>query len=168
MPLSEKMLMHGEKNVRTTRTHVKVLLLPFVILLAVAFATSYGAFTVDDAGNGYVRWTILGVAAVVLIVFVVVPFLRWYLWTYTLTTQRIVEQRGILTRTGRIIPLSRINDVSFEKNLNDRVLGCGTLIIHNASEEQGLQLKDIPSIEDFHRNVSDLVFKNQHQDDEKA
>ena len=50
------------------------------------------------------------------------PFLRWYLWTYTLTNKRIVEQKGILTRTGRVIPLSRINDVAYEKNLNDRIL----------------------------------------------
>ena len=77
----------------------------------------------------------------------VIPFLRWFLWTYTLTNKRIVEQKGILTRTGRVIPLSRINDVAFEKNLNDRILGCGTLVIHDASEQAGLELRDIPHIE---------------------
>ncbi len=82
-------------------------------------------------------------------------------WTYTLTNKRIVEQKGLLTRTGRIIPLNRVNDVAFEKNLNDRILGCGTLIIHDASEQAGLQLRDIPRIEAFHRTVSNLVF-DQH------
>jgi uncharacterized membrane protein YdbT with pleckstrin-like domain len=87
----------------------------------------------------------------------VVPFLRWYLWTYTLTNKRIVEQRGILTRSGRVIPLSRINDVAFEKNLNDRILGSGTLVIHDASDQAGLELRDIPRIEDMHRTVTTLV-----------
>ena len=35
MALSPKMLMTGEENLTTTRTHVKVLFLPFVLLLAV-------------------------------------------------------------------------------------------------------------------------------------
>ena len=87
------------------------------------------------------------------------PFLKWLTWTYTLTNKRIVEQKGILTRTGRVIPLSRINDVAYEKNLNDRILGCGTLIIHDASEQAGLELDDIPRVEAFHRTVTNLVFE---------
>ncbi|EFQ83772.1 hypothetical protein HMPREF0063_11435 [Aeromicrobium marinum DSM 15272] len=166
MALSPKMLMTGEENLTTTRTHVKVLFLPFVLLLAVAFLGAFGAAQVGDSGDGYVRWAIIGVAVLVFLWFVFVPFLRWYLWTYTLTTQRIVEQKGILTRTGRVIPLSRINDVSFEKNLNDRILRCGTLVIRSASEEQGLLLRDIPRVEEFHRSVSDLVARAHRTSDE--
>ncbi len=79
MALSEKMLMTGEHNIQTTRTHVKALFLPFVVLLVVAFAGSFGAAQAGDAGGGYVRWTIIGLAVVVLLWSSVVPFLRWYL-----------------------------------------------------------------------------------------
>lgn len=166
MALSEKMLMTGEHNIQTTRTHVKALFLPFVVLLLVAFAGAFGAAQAGDTGDGYVRWAIIAIAVVVLVWFSVIPFLRWYLWTYTLTNRRIVEQKGILTRHGRVIPLSRINDVSYEKNLNDRILRSGTLIVHNAADEEGMKLDDIPSVEQFHRRISDLVFEVQNQNDD--
>ena len=166
MALSRKLMMDGESVITTTRTHVKALLVPLVVLLVVAFAGGFLAAQAGDAGGGAVRWVVVGAAVVLVLWFSVLPFLRWLLWTYTLTDRRIVEQKGILTREGRIIPHSRINDVSFEKNLNDRVLGSGTLIIHNASDEAGLQLRDIPHIEDFHRTVSNLVFGSQAQTDE--
>lgn len=168
MALSRKLMLDGEQIVVTTRTHLKVLLVPFVILLAVAFAGGFLAAQVGDAGDGVVRWVVIGIAVVLVLWGSVLPFVRWFLWTYTLTNKRIVEQKGILTREGRVIPLSRINDVSFEKNLNDRILGCGTLIIHNASEEAGLELRDIPRIEGFHRTVSNLVFDAHRQSDESV
>lgn len=168
MALSRKLMLDGEQVVVTTRTHLKVLLVPFVILLAVAFAGGFLAAQVGDAGDGVVRWVVIGIAVVLVLWGSVLPFVRWFLWTYTLTNKRIVEQKGILTREGRVIPLSRINDVSFEKNLNDRILGCGTLIIHNASEEAGLELRDIPRIEGFHRTVSNLVFDAHRQSDESV
>ncbi|MFT4298572.1 MAG: PH domain-containing protein [Aeromicrobium sp.] len=165
MALSEKMLMSGEHNLQTTRTHVKALIVPFLLLLVIAFVGTFAAAKVGDVGRGWVRWGIIAVAVALALWFVVLPFLRWYLWTYTLTNRRIVEQKGVLTRTGRVIPLSRINDVSYEKNLNDRILGSGTLIIHNASDEAGLLLDDIPQIEQFHRAISDLVFEHHRNDD---
>lgn len=166
MALSRKLMMDGETTVATTRTHVKVLAVPFLILLVVSFAAAFLIAQVGDAGDGWIRWAVIAVAAVLLLFGVLLPFVTWLLWTYTLTNKRIVEQKGILTRTGRVIPLSRVNDVSFEKNLNDRILRCGTLIIHNASEEAGLQLRDIPRIEDFHRTVSNLVFEAHRHGDE--
>lgn len=157
MSLPRKLMIDGEQTVATTRTHVKVLFIPFLILLVVCLAGGFLARQVSDKGAS--MWVVIAIAAVLIIWGSVLPWVRWFTWTYTLTNKRIVEQKGILTRTGRVIPLSRINDVAFEKNLNDRILGCGTLIVHDASEQAGLQLKDIPHIEAFHRTVSNLVFE---------
>jgi membrane protein YdbS with pleckstrin-like domain len=159
MSLPRKLMIDGEQTVETTRTHVKKLFLPFAVLLVVCVAAGFLIAQVGDKSGGTVGWVVLGIAAILIVWGSVVPFLTWYLWTYTLTNKRLVEQKGILTRTGRIIPLSRINDVAFEKNLNDRILGCGTLIIHDASEQAGLQLADIPRVEAFHRTVTNLVFE---------
>lgn len=155
--LPRKLMIDGEQTVMTTRTHVKALLVPFVLLLAVAGAGGYLSSSLWGHANHVLTWLILGVSAVLILWGSVVPFLRWYLWTYTLTNKRIVEQRGILTRSGRVIPLNRINDVAFERNLNDRILGSGTLVIHDASDQAGLELRDIPRIEDMHRTVTTLV-----------
>jgi len=163
MTLSRKLMIDGEQIVTTTRTHVKVLFVPVIILLAVGAA---GGFLAASVGAGVARWIVIGVAVVLALWGAVLPFVRWFLWTYTLTNKRIVEQKGILTRTGRVIPLSRVNDVAFEKNLNDRILGCGTLVIHDASEQAGLELRDIPHIEDLHRTVTGLVDQAHRTSDE--
>ncbi|MET0767387.1 MAG: PH domain-containing protein [Aeromicrobium sp.] len=159
MSLPRKLMIDGEQTVETTRTHVKKLFLPFAVLLVVCVAAGYLVAQIGDRGDGTAGWVILAIAAILIVWGTFLPFLSWYLWTYTLTNKRIVEQKGILTRTGRVIPLSRINDVAFEKNLNDRILGCGTLIIHDASEQAGQQLADIPRVEAFHRTVTNLVFE---------
>ena len=163
MTLPRKLMIDGEHTVTTTRTHVKVLFIPVIILLAVGAA---GGFLAASVGDGVARWVVIAVAVVLALWGAVLPFVRWFLWTYTLTNKRIVEQKGILTRTGRVIPLSRINDVAFEKNLNDRILGCGTLVIHDASEQSGLELRDIPHIEDLHRTVTGLVDQAHRTSDE--
>lgn len=170
MTLPRKLMIEGERIVATTRTHLKVLFVPFAILLIVCIAAGWLFAAIGDKADNKVGWVILALAAVLIVVGSLVPFLGWYLWTYTLTNKRIVEQKGILTRTGRVIPLTRINDVAFEKNLNDRILGCGTLIIHDASEQAGLQLRDIPNIEAFHRTVTNLVFEthNLQRNDESV
>lgn len=161
MSLARKLMIDGEQTVADTRTHVKVLIVPFLILVVVSGATGFLFKESGDSLGGWLRWAILAVGVVLVLLGSVVPWLSWITWSYTLTTKRIVEQKGILTRTGRVIPLSRINDVAFEKNLNDRILGCGTLVIHDASEQAGLRLNDIPKITAFHRTVSNLVF-DQH------
>ena len=160
MTLPRKLMIDGEQTVMTTRTHVKALLVPVIILLAVSAAGAFLAGTVWDqmwGGQPILRWLIIAFSLLLILVGSVIPFLRWYMWTYTLTNKRLVEQRGILTRSGRVIPLNRINDVAFEKNLNDRILGSGTLVIHDASEQAGLELDDIPHIEDMHRTITTLI-----------
>lgn len=157
MSLSRKLMIDGESIVLTMRTHVKVLFVPCVMLVVLAGATGFLAAAAGDIGDNWLRIAAI-LAGVVLIAWLaIMPFLRWFAWTYTITDKRLVEQRGLLTRSGRVIPLSRVNDVAFEKNLNDRILGCGTLIIHDASEQSGLELDDVPDVELVHRTLSQLV-----------
>ena len=164
MTLPRKLMIDGEQTVTTTRTHVKVLFVP------VRHPARRGRGRRIPGGAGRTRALRAGSSSASRSCWpswgAVIPFLRWFLWTYTLTNKRIVEQKGILTRTGRVIPLSRINDVAFEKNLNDRILGCGTLVIHDASEQAGLELRDIPHIEALHRTVTGLVDQAHRTSDE--
>lgn len=155
MGVSRKLLIDGEHEVLTVRTHVKALFGAVFVLVVAAAAGGFGAAVTD----GTVRSVVVVVALLVVLMWVVLPFLGWFTWTWTVTNRRLIEQRGILTRTGRIIPLNRINDVSFEKQLSDRLLGCGTLIVHAASEQDGLRIRDVPHIEDVHRQLSSLVFE---------
>ena len=98
------------------------------------------------------------IAAALLVWFCVAPFLRWLLTTYTFTNRRLITRTGILTRRGHDIPLNRISDVSYEKGLIDRMFGCGTLVVSDASELGRVELRDIPRVEEAQLSVSDELF----------
>ena len=155
--LSEKLLLDDETVEAETRTHLKVLVVPFLVGLAIMLIGGYFVGAVGDSGGGTPRVIGLVGLAVLFVWGTLLPFLRWLTWAYTLTNRRLIEQKGILTRSGRIIPLARINDVAYEKGVIDRMLRCGTLVIHDASHQQGLRLHDIPHIEELHRQISRRV-----------
>ena len=130
MAISSRLLNEGESVVFSTRTHAKALLLPGVLLLV-----SLGlAAWVSNLTDGVVVMGGWGVGVLVILAFVVWPFLNWLASTYTVTTRRLITRHGVFTRTGHDIPLNRISDVSYERDLIDRVLGCGTLVVSDASE----------------------------------
>ena len=99
----------------------------------------------------------LALAAAALAAWVVAPYLRWLTTTYTLTDRRIITRRGILHKSGHDLPLSRINNVAYERSLLDRMLGCGTLILTTAAEAP-VALHDIPDVEGVHVLMTELLF----------
>ncbi|GAA1721044.1 PH domain-containing protein [Isoptericola hypogeus] len=154
MALSEDNLIDGERVVMELREHAKAVIWPFLLLI-VLFVAAIASFvvTIDDIA----RWILLGVLAVVAVIWVVVPWLRWRTTSYTVTTQRIAERSGIVTRVGRDIPLYRINDIALEKDLVDRLLGCGTLQVSDATEKAGMVLRDVPRVDEVHVRLQELL-----------
>jgi uncharacterized membrane protein YdbT with pleckstrin-like domain len=85
------------------------------------------------------------------------PFLDWLTSTYTITSRRLITREGIISRKGHDIPLQRISDVAFDQGLIDRMLGCGTLVISDASTHGSVRLHDIPQVESVQRRLTDLL-----------
>ena len=157
MAISSRLLNEGESVVFSTRTHAKALLLPGVLLLV-----SLGlAAWLSNLTDGVVVMGGWGVGVLVILAFVVWPFLNWLASTYTVTTRRLITRHGVFTRTGHDIPLNRISDVSYERDLIDRVLGCGTLVVSDASEVGRVALPDVPRVEQLQLQISELLY-NMH------
>ncbi len=164
MAISKKLLSEGEHVVLSVRTHGKALIWPTVVLILVVAGVVTAATLQSDSTVAVIVAAV--VAVPVLILWSLIPFLRWMTSTYTVTNRRLITRHGIITRTGRDIPLFRINDVAYEKDLIDRILGCGTLIISDATEKAGVVLPDIPNIEQVHLQISDLLFANDDGNDD--
>ena len=158
MAISQRLLNEGEHVVVSTRTHVKALLLPALWLILVAAVAGF----VSTFPSGRARPLLVAViwilALVVVLRLVVAPFLRWMTTSYTVTDRRLITRTGVLSRRGHDIPLARINDVAYEHGLVDRMLGCGTLVVSDASEHGRVRLHDIPHVEQVHLAISDLLF----------
>jgi uncharacterized membrane protein YdbT with pleckstrin-like domain len=164
--ISPRLLNEGEHVVLSTRTHVKVLLLPAVVLIVVAGLAGYLSSLPDGDQAGVWRLVIWVVTALVLVWFRIKPFLDWLTTTYTFTNRRLITRTGLLTRRGHDIPMNRISDIEYEKGLVDRLFGCGTLIVSDASEEGRVQLHDIPRVEQAQLRVSDQLFHGAHRSDD--
>jgi len=148
----EKLLNEGEHVVVTTRTHVKVLIGALFVLLLTVFLAAFAAALVErqvsSDGARTAIGVVVGVAAVVVLVqWVLRPFVRWYTTTYTFTNRRFIQRQGFIAKSGRTIPLNRISGVDFDIGVIDRLFGCGTLVVSDASEEGRVPLKDIPDVE---------------------
>ena len=140
-----------------TRTHGKALVLPVLALVLTGAGVGAGTALVPGAARplGQLAVAVLGLALVGW--WTVRPFLRWLTTTCTLTTRRLVVRRGVLSRTSMELPLSRVLDVSSERSLSDRVLGCGTLLVQTAAEGGPVALVDVPDVEHVHQVLSELL-----------
>ncbi len=153
-----RLLGEDEEVVLELRPHWKRLIVPALLTPVIVGAASVLAFRVPGGGfGGYARWAIAAVAAVLFLVVCAWPFLRWRTTNYVFTNRRVVIRTGVLSRTGRDIPLTRVNDVSFFHSLVDRMLGCGTLTVESAGERGQVVLDDMPHVEEVQRELYRLV-----------
>ncbi|MCF6378714.1 PH domain-containing protein [Nocardioides KLBMP 9356] len=156
MAFPTKLLNEGETVVVSTRTHVKALILPGLVVLVALAAAIFLDRVIDGSVGSLVVW-ILFLAVVVW--FVAGPFLRWLTTTYTFTNRRFIKRSGFIAKEGRTIPLNRISGVDFEIGVIDRIFGCGTLVVSDASTDGQVELHDIPNVEKVQLQVSDELHR---------
>ncbi len=168
MAISSKLLNEGERVLVTTRTHVKVLLLPALALIVVAGLAGYLSSLPSGDQAGIWRLVVWVIAGALIVWFSVAPFLRWLMRTYTFTNRRLITRNGVLTRRGHDIPLNRVSDISYEKGLVDRIFGCGTLVVSGASEVGRVPLHDIPHVEQVQLTVNEELHKRAHASEPRS
>ncbi len=151
MAFPSKLLNEGEHVVVSTRTHVKALIIPALGLLV---ALAVALFLTSLVDNGVVRIVVWALFLAVVVWFVVGPLLRWLTTTYTFTNRRFIKRSGFIAKEGRTIPLNRISGVDFEIGVIDRIFGCGTLVVSDASTDGSVELYDIPDVEKVQLQVS--------------
>jgi uncharacterized membrane protein YdbT with pleckstrin-like domain len=75
---------------------------------------------------------------------------RQKLIRYTLTDSKLEIDAGLISRTTRNIPLTRIQDVTVSSTVPQRIFGFGNVVIDNASEDGGkIVLRNIDSPRKF-------------------
>jgi len=153
-----------EQLVLLLHPHWKTLIRP-ILIAAFVVAVALIAEALIPSGSAAVaaRGAVGVVAVLALMVLLIVPLLRWRTTTYELTTKRLRTRFGIVTRRGRDIPLTRINDVSFEKGVLDRLLGAGRLVVESAGEHGQIVLRDIPDVEHVQSTLFQLVEDEQRR-----
>jgi uncharacterized membrane protein YdbT with pleckstrin-like domain len=154
-------LSDGEEIVLDLHPHWSRLALPVLVLLVTCLLAGFGVALIPKGGGQAIeRWILVGIGAIVVIWFTVLPYLRWITTRYVLTNDRLVIRTGILARHGRDVPLNRINDVSFSETVLERMLRSGTLVVESAGDNGQISLTDVPKVEHVQREVYRMVDQN--------
>ncbi len=158
MAYPDKVLGDDEEVVRHLHPHWLTVFWPVVLFLVLVGVASFGAALVP-AGDQQALWrlVVVGAAAVLALVLVAVPLLRWRTTHYVVTTHRLLFRTGVLSRHGRDIGLSRITDVSYRQTLWERVINSGTLTIETAGEGGPTVFSAIPDSEGVQQLLNQLV-----------
>ena len=159
MALSKKLLSQDEVVVRHMHTHIKVILpqiigeILLVLAAAIGFVLRPGRLALLGAADHLDRGSGSDGAPPVDPVGQVDQF---HLHG---DHQAHYHPQGVFTRTGHDLPLTRISDVQLEKNVDDRLFGCGTLALQTSADDP-LLLRDVPQVETVQVEISNLIFND--------
>ncbi len=160
MGYPKKLLSEDESIVYELRPHWRALILPVIVFL---LTLGVGFYLLAKWENTTVRWTVAILMVVILVVAVLRPFVYWWSTQYVFTDHRIIVRTGIVARKGRDMPLSRVNDVSFEHSFVERFLNCGTLLVESAGTQGQLRIQSVPNVEQIQRDI----YRLHDEDDER-
>lgn len=91
-------------------------------------------FQVHGNARKYSAWVYI-VLLVVWALWLAREYLQWRFTYFGVTDQRVVFRTGMLAKHGVEIPLERINNINFNQNIWNRVIGAGDLEIESAGRE---------------------------------
>ncbi|HVF13451.1 MAG TPA: PH domain-containing protein, partial [Acidimicrobiales bacterium] len=127
MAFPRKYLNEGEDIVLELRPHWFFLAGPAVALVvALVLAVVVSSQVAGDVQ----RLALIPLLLLVLVglVWFVVRYAKWATTTFVVTTDRLIHRAGVFAKSGREIPLERLNDVAFHQTIIQRVLGAGDLL----------------------------------------
>ena len=158
MAFPESILTKDEKVERSMHPHWLTLVFPVLSgILLIAATWLIVAMTPVDNVWDVVDWVIIGIAVLLFFAFVIVPFLRWVTTHYVITNKRVVVRRGILSKSGQDIALSKITDVSFHQSLLDRIIRSGSLHIETAGDNRDEDFSNIPRSNQVQQQLNHLI-----------
>ena len=127
MSFPRKFLNDGEDVILDLRPHWWFLTGP-IVATAATLVAAIASRNVDYASLAALVLMVLSV------LWLLVRYLKWTTTNFVLTTDRLISRKGVLSKSGREIPLERINDVSVNQSLFERILRSGDLMIESAGE----------------------------------
>ena len=146
-----------ERRVARVRRHARRLFWSAVALIAVAGATGYFTGNLPEPLQDWMLWAAAGLVVALL---VVIPYVRWWTHTYTVTTRRVVEQSGVFGRRRREVLHARGYTIEERRGPLQRLWGAGTLVLSNGVDEP-LRMVNVPSARLLHEALSDQVEVSQ-------
>ena len=83
----------------------------------------------------------------------------WWIERIVITDKRVMKSEGFINHKIGMMPLTKVTDLSFDRTLDGRMLGFGTLMVESAGQDQAFrEIHYIPQPEEVYEALSELVF----------
>ena len=160
-----------EEVVLHLHPHAKALVRPVVALLFSLAVTIVAWVMLPDNQGGTIGVVVVAAAALFFALSRGVwPLLVWRCTHYVFTDERILMQRGVLSRERRDVPLNRVNDHSMSQSLLDRLFGCGTLTVDSIGDQAAVLIA-VPRVQERQTLLYELIESDRErhpEDDDEA
>lgn len=146
-----------ERLVARTRGSARRLGWSALLLVAVAGATGW---FYDNLPAPFENWMLLTAAGATLVLLVVLPWIVWVSRRYTITTRRVIERWGIVSRRARELSHARGYTISLRRGPIQRMWRAGTIILSNGVDEP-LRLVNVPDVALLQEVLADQIEVSQ-------
>jgi len=159
-----RVLLPHESRVITVRFHPAVLIRPVAEALGgLALAGLLSTLVHLDTAALLVIWLLWGILLLRLL-FAIFEWLEDY---FVVTQSRIMTATGVIRKSVKMMPLTKVTDMRFERSATGRLLGYGTFIVESAGQDQALRQIDLlPYPEQLYLEVCGLIFKDPGSGDD--
>lgn len=146
-----------EHVIARLRPRAYVLVFPAIILMADSAAAGYLFGRLDLWWQALLLWGVVTFVAVFLTLF---PMLAWLSRRYTITTRRVILQRGLFVRVRQELLHTRGYDITLSRSWLQAMLGAGDVGI-NSGLSQSVWLRSVPDSRLVQRLLQDLAESNR-------
>ncbi len=155
-----KYLLPHEQQVITVRKHPAVLIGPIALTLAGLLVALILSATVLRALHPamLIVW-LAWIALLLRLIWKAIEHAENY---FVVTSTRMLEVTGVVTRKVAMMPLGKVTDMSFRRDFMGRMLGYGEFILESAGQDQALTNVDhVPYPEQLYLEICGLIFKDE-------
>lgn len=143
MPYPQRLLNDGEEVALDIHPHWWFFAKSAAATLFSSVLFLWSAVALGDATwEKGLKW-LFGVTAIVSLLWLGVRWLAWRTTHFVITSDRLIARRGIVAKSGIEIPLERVNNVSFNQSIFERVIKAGDLLIESGGEDGQQRFTDI-------------------------
>lgn len=93
---------------------------------------------------------------------------EWWVERIVVTDKRFMITSGVFTTKVAMMPVSKVTDLTYERSLDGRMMGYGTLVVESAGQIQALnRIEFLPDPERVYDAISELVFGDKKAQQER-
>jgi uncharacterized membrane protein YdbT with pleckstrin-like domain len=160
MGFPRRLLADHEALILDLRPHWIALVLPILAAVLIVVAE---ILILDFDPPEAVAWIAWIAGVVLFLAYPVAAVLAWLTSHFVVTSDRVIHRSGWLAKRSMEMPLERINDVTFNQTVLERVVGAGSLRIESAGEHGQNHFRDIRDPEAVQKRIYELGEENENR-----